>query len=274
MLADQSAMKPAGSMRTQLIVFIVLAFALAWMGMLPVVMRYGFLKMGGFLFLFGPAIAALITAGWAGGVSGIKEVLGRYFRWKTQAGWYLLALLLMPAIFLIAAAVSFPAHLAELWTKNPWYFVVASFGFLMFITSGEEIGWRGFALPRLERVFGHPFLTGVIVGVVWGLWHAPMYLIPGQSSFPFYLFMPFIVGLSVLYSVLFQNTNGSLLLAVILHASTDITPRIMQIDKFTVTTWAIIAALTWMAALVCTWCFARGDFRQAIRRRRDEKKSS
>jgi membrane protease YdiL (CAAX protease family) len=250
-------MKHLGSKRNQLILFFMLAFAIGWVGVLPALAGDGSLRYSAFLYLFSPAIAALVTAGMADGFAGMKEVLRRYLRWKTQPGWYLLALLLVPAIFLAAAALTFPSEMGTLWTNNPWYFLVASFAFLMVITSGEEIGWRGFALVRLQSVLGNPFLAGVVLGAIWGLWHAPVYLIPEQSQFPFYLFMLFITGLSVVYSVLFQNTGGSLLLAVLLHASTDLMPRVLQIDKFTLSSWNVIALLTWISALVCAWGFAR-----------------
>jgi membrane protease YdiL (CAAX protease family) len=250
-------MKRLGAARNQLILFFGLAFAISWLGMLPALTGSGVLRFTAFLYLFSPAIAALVTAGMADGLAGVKGLLGRYLLWKTHPGWYVLALLLVPGIFLVAAAVTFRSELGALWTNNPWFFLVASFAFLMVVTSGEEIGWRGFALVQLQSVVRNTFLGGVVLGVIWGLWHAPVYLIPEQSQFPFYLFMLFITGLSVVYSVLFQSTRGSLLLAVLLHASTDLMPRILQIDKFTLSSWTVFVVLTWISALVCAWCFAR-----------------
>ncbi len=141
-----------------------------------------------------------------------------------------------------------------MWTGSPWYFLIASFGFLMIINSGEEIGWRGFALSRLQSVIKNPLVASMVLGAIWGLWHLPMYLNPEQSSDPLILFLLFVMGISVIYSVLFNNTRGSLLLAVILHASTDIAPRFMQITKFTPVSWSIIVALTWISAMIL--CYA------------------
>jgi membrane protease YdiL (CAAX protease family) len=128
--------------------------------------------------------------------------------------------------------------------------VVASFGFLMIINSGEEIGWRGFALGRLQSVIKSPLVASIVLGVIWGLWHLPLYLDPRQAGFPLILFLLFIIGISIIYMVLFNSTGGSLLLAVILLASTDIAPRFMQIAHFTVVSWLIIVALTWVSALI------------------------
>jgi membrane protease YdiL (CAAX protease family) len=120
----------------------------------------------------------------------------------------------------------------------------------MFINSGEEIGWRGFALSRLQTIIKNQLVAGVILGVIWGLWHLPLYLNPEQSSFPLILFILFIIGISIIYSVLFNNTRGSLLMAVILHASTDIAPRFMQIANFTPVSWSIIVSFTWISAMI------------------------
>jgi membrane protease YdiL (CAAX protease family) len=108
------------------------------------------------------------------------------------------------------------------------------------INSGEEIGWRGFGLPKLLETVKSPLLASLILGVVWGLWHLPIYLLPGQSSFPYPLFLLLTVGSSFIYTSLFIKTKGSLLPAVLLHASTDIGPRIFQIAKFTPAIWLTI----------------------------------
>jgi membrane protease YdiL (CAAX protease family) len=177
-------------------------------------------------------------------------VLRRYFLWKLPIRWYFLSVLLLPAIFLAAGGALLLTKNASLWTGSPWYFVIASFGFLMIINSGEEIGWRGFALGRLQSVIKSPLVASIVLGVIWGLWHLPMYLDPQQSGFPLILFLLFILGISIIYSVLYNNTRGSLLMAVILHASTDIAPRFMQIAHFTTLSWFIIVAITWLFALI------------------------
>lgn len=243
-------MKLKTSKNRQLIIFFILAFVIGWFAYLPVLIHHDFPKWNAFIFLFSPALAALITAVMTNGLAGVKEILGGYFLWKFNAKWYLLALLLLPSIFLLAALVSYRTNFESLWTGSPWYFLIASFGFLMIITSGEEIGWRGFALSRLQSVIKNPLVASLVFGAIWGLWHLPLYLDPQQSSFPFILFLLFTMGISIIYSVLFNSTRGSLLMAVILHASTDIAPRIIQIANLTLVSWAIIVALTWLAAII------------------------
>jgi membrane protease YdiL (CAAX protease family) len=85
------------------------------------------------------------------------------------------------------------------------------------ISNGEEIGWRGYVLPRLQAKHS-ALASSLILGVIWGFWHLPKYLAPGNTS-SFALFMLKIVADSVLYTWLFNNTKGSLLLTTIFHAS-------------------------------------------------------
>src|SRR5689334_7035610 len=86
----------------QLIVFFIFAFVIGWLAFLPIFLYHASPKPGAFIFLFSPALAALITATLTNGVTGVKEVLGRYLLWKFHIKWYLLALLLLPSIFLVA----------------------------------------------------------------------------------------------------------------------------------------------------------------------------
>jgi membrane protease YdiL (CAAX protease family) len=237
------------SVAGQLVVFFVLTFAIGWAAFLPVVLGQGLPAWSAFIFLFSPALAALVTVVFVDGIAGPISVLARYLRWKFHIKWYALAILLIPTIFILAAAAARVGAISSMWLGSSWYFVAAAFGYLMFINSGEEIGWRGFALPRLQRVMRSPLVAAIILGVLWGLWHLPLYLDPRQSSFPFPLFLLFVVGMSVIYSVLFNNTRGSLLMAVLLHASTDIPPRFLRIASFTPISWSILVALVWVSAI-------------------------
>jgi len=243
-------MKLQTSKTQQLIIFFALTFVIGWLAFVPIFLYHASPTPGAFIFLFSPALAALITVFYTNGITGVKEVLGRDLLWNYHIKWYFLALILIPAIFLIAAVISFSANLKSLWTGSPWYFLIASFCFLMFINSGEEIGWRGFALSRLQSVIKHPLVAGIVLGAIWGIWHLPIYLDPQQSSFPLILFLLFMIGISIIYSILFNNTRGSLLMAVVFHASTDIAPRFMQIAKFTSISWLIIVVLIWISAMI------------------------
>jgi membrane protease YdiL (CAAX protease family) len=242
--------KLKGSTGGQLVIFFVLAFLIGWTVFLPTVLHRSLPVWSAFVFLFSPALAGLITAVLVDGIAGAKSLLARYLRWNVRIKWYVVAVLLIPAIFILAAVAQHVRTIGSLWLGSPWYFVAAAFGYLMIINSGEEIGWRGFALPRLQNVVKSPLVAAVILGVLWGLWHLPLYLDPRQAAgFPLPLFLLFIVGMSVIYSVVFNNTRGSLLLAVLLHASTDIPPRFLRIAAFTPISWSVVVALVWVSAI-------------------------
>jgi membrane protease YdiL (CAAX protease family) len=90
---------------------------------------------------------------------------------------------------------------------------------LIFVTLGEEVGWRGYALPALQARYS-ALLASLILGVVWALWHLPVFFNPdtSYSNLPFFLFLPFIVLMTVLITWLFNSTGGSVLMAMFFHA--------------------------------------------------------
>jgi uncharacterized protein len=87
----------------------------------------------------------------------------------------------------------------------------------------EEIGWRGFALPRLQRLYG-PLVGTLILGALWGLWHLPLFLIPSWdtphgSPLDIALFVIWAVSIAILFTWVFNNTKGSVLLVILAHGS-------------------------------------------------------
>jgi membrane protease YdiL (CAAX protease family) len=97
--------------------------------------------------------------------------------------------------------------------------VVNAVYLLIFVTLGEEVGWRGYALPALQARYS-ALLASLILGVVWALWHLPVFFNPdtSYSNLPFLLFLVFIVPVAVLMTWLFNSTAGSVLMAMIFHA--------------------------------------------------------
>lgn len=246
-----------------LAIYFVIAFVISWTIWIPIFLTKNTGSIASALVLvglFGPAISALIVTAKASGPSGVRKLLSHYKILKFGATFYLMAFLLVPAMFLLSA---FAPHVlnptqGSRFTESSILFVVLSFVYLMFVNSGEEIGWRGYALPSLlKHCSDHSdskrgaLIASLILGVIWAIWHLPEYLIPGQSAgFPYPLFFAFTVGISVSYTALYNNTRGSLFAVTAFHASTDVMPRILQIGQFTVTNWAILIGLTWLVVLV------------------------
>jgi membrane protease YdiL (CAAX protease family) len=161
---------------------------------------------------FGPAAAAMVAARVSG--TGLRALLRPLGTWRVGARWYLAALFLPGGIFVLAAAAyNALGHTEPLfYLPNQPAFVAAAIVFPL----GEEIGWRGFALPRLIERFG-PLPASVVVGVLWTFWHVPMLMLQGVSPVLYLLFVPFMVGGSVLFTWIYRHTRGSLLLAVLSH---------------------------------------------------------
>ena len=125
--------------------------------------------------------------------------------------------------------------LAEFVAPN-WSFVpryLSEFAFTLFLAGGpllEEGGWRGFALPRLQRLHG-PLVGTVILGALWSLWHLPLFVGPlaltgpdttfASVSITFVLFTIGLIGLSVVMTWVLNNSGGSVLMAILLHAAFD-----------------------------------------------------
>lgn len=238
---------------TQLSIFFLLAFAIAWGTWFPSFLHPQSLRLLSFVGLFAPAISALIVAFYLNKERGIKELLGRYTRLRFGISWYIIAILLVPFLFTLSFwldGLFFHTSFKNILLPTSPYFIFAAFIWLMFINSGEEIGWRGFALPKLQKLFKNPLYATLLLGVLWSSWHIPIYLTPGQSSFPLVLFFLFTIGLSFIYTVVFDKTGGSLFSVVLLHASTDVVPRVLNITLFKSTTWLILGILTWISAIV------------------------
>ena len=146
------------------------------------------------LFLLGtvvPSLVALSLTERAEGRSATRALLDRVFRWDVGARWYVFAVGYIPAIKLSAAIVH--RIVTGAWPRfgdEAWYVMAIAIVFSTWVQAGEEIGWRGYALPRLSaRVGLAP--ASVILGVIWASWHLPLFLVPAADtfgqSFPLYL---------------------------------------------------------------------------------------
>jgi uncharacterized protein len=203
--------------------------------------------------LAGPTLSAFIMTATTEGREGVRRLLGRLVLWRVGFRWYLFALLGVPLIMILGTMVysmSLP-NLAALGGPSYLLSYLASFA-LVTVLGGpllEEIGWRGFALPRMERLQG-PFLASVILGVMWALWHLPEFLVPswaassgGGGIVGIAMFTLTAITFTIVISWVFNNTRASVLLAILVHSS---------IDTFTLPlaaifpAWAIASALPLM----------------------------
>jgi membrane protease YdiL (CAAX protease family) len=216
--------------RYSLVLGIVLMFALTWpidlsnSGFLPFQVPFAV-----YIFLgWGFIVASILMTGSIHGMGGVIALLKRFLIWRVGWRWYMAALFLMPALQITAILLN--AALTQTTIDFSTAYAYQIFGpsvnlvllivpFFLFdaIANGEEIGWRGYVLPRLQSRYS-ALASSLIVGVIWGFWHLPKFL-SHWDGVEFLFFMVSIVARSVLYTWLFNNTNGSLLMTTLFHAS-------------------------------------------------------
>jgi uncharacterized protein len=205
--------------------FFILAYGIAWISLaLQYIYGSNVLPVGG----FSPAIAALIMAAVGGGASGFRDLVSRLFVWRTGIKWYLVALLAPFALELMAipfqhllGSPASPFDAAGWLRTLPALFLVLLF--LLFMAVGEELGWRGFALPGLQARYG-PIRATLILGLLWGLWHLPLFYIPGtiQYGLPAPGYVIATMGYAFIYTCIFNGTKGSVLLTSLYHAASNL----------------------------------------------------
>jgi membrane protease YdiL (CAAX protease family) len=220
------------------VAYFVLAYALAWM-MIPLSIKVS--VVFGLLALFGPAISALCVTGVLEGRAAAGTLLRATVQGRPAANWIAAAL----ALPVLASAVV--VALNALLLKKPIAIVPNQAPALTVIIGvmvvGEEIGWRGFALPRLQRSF-NSLTSSLILGGLWAAWHLPNAFIPGLGYYltAFPVFLVYVVAMSVLFTWLANGTGGSIWIAWLFHAAIDVSAAFLFIGD-SVRAWGLSAAV-------------------------------
>jgi uncharacterized protein len=218
--------------RHSLVIGTLLMFALTWpidlanSGILPI--QFPFIV---YLFLgWGFVFSAVIMTGLTLGRDGVIALLKRYLQWRVGWRWYLAAFLMPPASIALAVYL----HAAFTGTSPDFSTVMAykifgesaylplfilPFFLIDLVANGEEIGWRGYVLPRLQAKHG-ALTSTLILGVIWGFWHLPKFL-SHWNVISFTWFMAHTVAVAVLYTWMYNGTKGSLLLVALFHAGSN-----------------------------------------------------
>jgi membrane protease YdiL (CAAX protease family) len=183
---------------------------------------------------YSASLAGVILTAIVSGKAGLREMFRRLLIWRVGIGWWAFALVAFALMYLggLVLAALFSGSALVLKLAQPLYMFVPLFIMKFFLDAGlgEELGWRGFLLPRLQSRYS-ALVSSIIIGIVWGLWHLPLFMLEGMS--PTYEMgqafgvVPALLGYTVLivvpYAILFtwmyNNTKGSLLLAFVFHAS-------------------------------------------------------
>ncbi len=246
-----------------LIPFLALAFGLTWgLAALLILFTDEVVAIFGDIGMSNPlVILAVYSPGFAGvflvwrkyGIKGLGSFFRRLTLWRASTLWWLFLILGIPAIVYLGAAVK--GTINDPFPFSPWFQVFPALALALFLGPIEEFGWRGLALPLLQRKFA-PFWAGLILGCIWALWHVPSFMVGGMpqatwSVVPYFLG---IIAISVILTPLFNVTRGSLLISILFHFQmmNPIFPDAQPLDN-----------LLWIAvAVVVVWLKRRTLFQR------------
>lgn len=244
--------------------FVVLTFAVSW----TLWWASGVASPAGpnsavfLLGVFAPGFVAIGLTGFTGGRTAVIALLRRLIDWEVAGRWYLFAATYMVAIKLTAALVHRVALGA--WPVFGQDNLLLMFGGAIFAAliggqTGEELGWRGYALPRLAARFGlGP--ASIVLGVIWAFWHVPLFFVPAADtfgqSFPLYLLQ--VTAISVTMAWLYARTRGSLVPVMLLHSAINNTKDIVPSAEAGATNaWALShSPVAWLTVGLLWLCAA------------------
>jgi len=224
--------------RDPLLSFFLLAYGISWILTIPAILaEWGYLPAPLFniffiIKAFGPAVAAFVTLRITEGKAGVSGLRARIFNGRVGWQWYLVVLLGIPLVMLLGILV-LPGVLASYQGVSPVFFGVNYLiTFVIILIGGgplgEEPGWRGYALPHMQARYG-ALRANLLLGVLWTFWHLPDFLTSAQGGGPdagfatFYtrlpIFFVMVMALTFVFSWVFNHTRGSVLIALLLHAT-------------------------------------------------------
>lgn len=232
--SDQPALRSA-------IAFFALTLSVSWLAWVPSVLaEFTTLSLPDALVLpsvvvggFGPAIAAVILT-WRGDGC-VRDLLRSILDWRHHLRWYLFALGVPVAFVVVAtglyAALGNPLTLSVL--PGRLTVIPIQFGFMLLLGGGqEELGWRGYALPRLQARYSGT-VASLIIGAVWAVWHLPLFVVPTSSQYG-QAFLPYaiaVLGFSLLLTWLYNGTGGSVFVVMCMHATINTSSSLYPIPR-------------------------------------------
>jgi membrane protease YdiL (CAAX protease family) len=249
--------------RHAVLTYYILTFAISWGGIVLILGPDGFVStgatmpiVGGAALVAGPSIAGVLLTGVVDGRSGFRRLLSRLRRWRVGARWYAVALLIGPLVMagtVFGLSLVSPEFRPDIVTAADKLSIVVS-GMALGLMVGffEELGWTGFALPRLRLRYSL-VATGLVMGLLWGAWHFPMFagttdpkgLVPAALVVGIFLF-GWLPPYRVLMVWVYDRTE-SLLVAILMHAPISATAYVLASEARS-SAALVIPVLVWGAA--------------------------
>ncbi len=168
------------------------------------------------LAVYAPGFAGIILVLRYYGLRGLVSFFRRFTLLRASFSWWMFILLGIPAVYYLGALMT--GSFNDPFPFDPWHSVFPALLFMLVLGPVEEFGWRGVALPLLQRRL-IPLWSGILLGAVWGIWHLPSFFIGGtpHENWAFIAFLIGVISLSVIMTALFNSSRGSLIIAVLFH---------------------------------------------------------
>ncbi|MDF2506071.1 type II CAAX endopeptidase family protein [Clostridium sp.] len=220
----------------EIITFVFITFLCSWIIWgIDILYRHAtfLLYLGAFM----PSIVSIVLTGWICKKKGIKQLLTRLTKWKFNFMYYIFVLSYFGLSYYISYLIcKFIGYDITIYFMANGHYILFYLMLMLFIGGplGEEFGWRGFLLPRLQKKL-NPLYTSIIIGVIWSCWHLPLFFIHGTSQYgvPFPLFLFQLICFSVIITWIHNKTDDSLIFPILFHTAIDTRQGLMYgIQKF------------------------------------------
>jgi membrane protease YdiL (CAAX protease family) len=219
--------------KAKIFAFFSLSFLISWALWSPFFFSNSISEFWALPGAWGPTISAIVVTYRFEGMKGLRSLLQKVKIWKVSWWTYLVAMvgfLLLDTVALLGSQFfGLAINYSSIWNsmgleRGDWGIAVGLFPIFFLVNTlvggpiAEELGWRGLAQGELDKRF-KPWLSGLIIGLLWSLWHLPLVLFfpQGIGNTPFYFYMPMMMAIGVIFSWFYYQTRGSILLAILLH---------------------------------------------------------
>lgn len=217
-----------------LLYFFIFTYLFSWSFWIPFVLNVRVSIYLALLGILGPAIIGIIITILETGKTGVNDLLKGVIKWNVNFRWYLFVLVFPFMVTYLSIYTNYiiEGNLIEFSGIKSWTSIPILFSYIFFLQGPfEEIGWRGYALPRLQKKYSS-LKSSIILGVIWAFWHTPLFLFSSlHEGLPIWLYFLHVIGISILMTWVFNSTGRSILLVMLLHTSINMSGVIAPILK-------------------------------------------